>query len=296
MKAGDDASTDSFKLTYWDPPKDLEKYILTLFDLSWDEAQIDDRHPGVLGQLFLTVRGRGFAEFGDRIDRVEGGPILFNAFEAAAPFRLQGPWRCFGLSFSPLGWAALTQEPVTKHKNSFLPASQILGEEINVLSKSLIERCNTGEISGYEACAELVEWVRPRLGTVPKAHETVILKTMAWLGTSLHPAVEDLFAGQTYSRRQVERLVSRYFGFAPRALARKFRAIRAANLLAEPHLTDEAEAEIAGAFHDQPHMIREIRRYCGYTPSRLGGSGEPMFRQLLRVKNLDRYGGVRSIG
>ena len=74
------------------------------------------------------------------------------------------------------------------------------------------------------------------------------------------------------------------------------RAVRAANLLAQPHLTDEGEAEIAAAFYDQPHMIREIRRYCGYTPARLGGPEEPLFQTMLRLKNLDRLKQYRMIG
>jgi methylphosphotriester-DNA--protein-cysteine methyltransferase len=91
-------------------------------------------------------------------------------------------------------------------------------------------------------------------------------------------------------------LVKRYIGLNPAALARKYRAIRAAALLGEPDLSDEAEAEIATAFYDQPHMIREIRRYCGYTPTRLGGPRDPLFQQLLRMKNLDRFRNFRAIG
>ncbi|MDJ0641560.1 MAG: hypothetical protein QNJ15_01975 [Erythrobacter sp.] len=43
-------------------------------------------------------------------------------------------------------------------------------------------------------------------------------------------------------------------------------------------------------------MIREIRRFYGYTPTRLGGEDEPMFQQLLRVKNLDRMKEIKSNG
>lgn len=292
----DDASTDSFKLTYFAPPADLEEYVLTFFDVQWDLPIVDDRHAGATGQLQIVVRGRGLADFGNRCDVVSEGAVLFNAFDVGVPFRLYGPWRGIGASLSALGWAALLQSPVNEHNNSFFPARRLLGAAIDDLSKDLIARCNSGEISGEQANLEIADWIRLRIKSVPEKHEAVIANTTAWLGLSLNPPVEELFVDQPYSRRQVERLVLRYFGFTPSALARKFRAIRAASLLSEPDLTDEAESEIAGAFHDQPHMIREIRRYCGYTPSRLGGSGEPMFRQLLRVKNLDQYGGVRSIG
>ena len=90
--------------------------------------------------------------------------------------------------------------------------------------------------------------------------------------------------------------MQQYFGFAPRGLARKFRAIRAANLLAQPTLTDEGEAEIACAFVDQPHMIREIRWFCGYTPARLGGAGDSLFLRLSNMQNLDRFRPFKPIG
>ena len=57
----DDASTDAFKLTYFAPPADLEKYILTLFDVQWDLPIVDDRHAGATGQLQIVVRGCGLA-------------------------------------------------------------------------------------------------------------------------------------------------------------------------------------------------------------------------------------------
>lgn len=293
---GIDASTDRFKLTYWDPPKGLEKYILTLFDLEWNEEVVEGRHPGAMGQLFLTVSGRGYVQFGDRKDLVDGGPILFNAFEVATPYKMRGPYRNLGASLSPFGWAALTQAPLDKYGNRLVPASARLGEEVNRMSDDIITRCQSGELTGEQACLEVAEWIRPRLKPIPEAHEAVINRVLAWLGTSLNPPVDDLFEGAEYSRRQIERLVGRYFGFTPMALARKFRAIRAANLLAQPDQTDEGEAEIAEAFHDQPHMIREIRRFCGFTPTLLEGSDDRMFKRLTYLHNLDRLRPYRMIG
>jgi methylphosphotriester-DNA--protein-cysteine methyltransferase len=151
-------------------------------------------------------------------------------------------------------------------------------------------------MSAEEACLEIAEWIRPRLSDTPEAHEAIIDKTLRWLGTSLNPPVDALFEDAPYSRRQVERLVHRYFGFPPRGLARKYRAIRAANLLVQTDLSGELEAEIACAFVDQPHMIREIRRFCGHTPARLGGESDLMFKQLTYMHNLDRFRPYRGLG
>lgn len=296
LTLANDASNEHFELKYFNPPAGLERYILTLFDLRLRDGPVSDRHVGALGQLHLVVRGGVTGRFGDRIDSVEHGTALFNAFKVAVPYTYHGPFWCFGASFSPHGWAALTGASVKEYGNRYMHASELLGEDIDRFYEDIVPRRLSGETSDQEACIELAEWIRPRLNPVSDDHERVMDKVLAWLGSSLNPPIEDLVADEQYSRRQIERLVQRYFGFAPKGLARKFRAVRAANLLAQPNLTDEAEAEIADAFFDQPHMIREIRRFCGFTPSRLGGQGGTMFERLTHMQSLERMKPYRKIG
>ena len=285
-----------FHLEYFDPPAELAQHVLALFHFTSDETEIADRHPGALGQLVLFPHGTGELYWNDRTDIVEGEAHLLAGFETAAPFTMEGPWHAIGASLSPLGWAALTGAPANENFNRFIAPATHLGPEVDAFAKATNDLYRLGKITGREGCDLLVEWIAGRLKPLPAAHEQLIGRAFAWLGSSLSPDVEELFGRLSYSRRQAERLVTRYFGLSPRALARKYRAVRAASLLAQPELTDEAESEIASAFYDQPHMIREIRRYCGYTPTRLGGPEEPLFQAMLRMKNLDRLKGFRTIG
>lgn len=296
MAGGSDASTDRFTLTYYDPPEELDRHVLTLFHFEWSDADIADRHPGALGQLFMNLRGKGRICFDDRDDHVTEGAYLFSGFSRAAPLEMKGPWHAIGASLTALGWAALTKSPTDRHVDRIFPASDLLGAAVDRMADEVGDQYRSGAINGSEACAALIDWIAPRLKAIPAAHEKLIESTISWLSTSLNPDVEALFDMLGYSRRQCERLVARYFGFAPAALARKYRAIRAANLLSRKDLSDEGEAEIANAFYDQPHMIREIRRFCGHTPTRLGGDGGPLFQTLLRMRNLDRLKHFRLIG
>ncbi len=291
-----DASNEHFELKYFDPPKGLERYILALFELRHLYEPFEDRHPGALGQVFVTIRGGVSGKFGDRVDAVEGKPALFNAFEVAVPYTADGPLWCIGASLSPHGWAALTQVSVKDYGNRFINASEVLGGDIDRFADDLAPRRLSGEVSTQDACIELANWIAARLKPVPPSHERVVDKVLGWLGSSLNPPIEYLVDDPEYSRRQIERLVQRYFGFAPKGLARKFRAVRAANFLAQSDLTAEAEAEIAEAFFDQSHMIREIRRFCGFTPARLGGIGGSMFERLTHLQSLDRIPPYRTIG
>lgn len=285
-----------FHLEYFDPPAHLAKHLLALFYFAWDETDIADRHPGALPQIVLFPYGSGELKMGSRTDQLTGEAHMLAGFETAAPFTMQGPWHAIGASLSPLGWAALAQKPANEYFNRFTPPAELLGPEIDAFAKRTNGLYRSGELSGPDACQLLADWITPRLAPVPDEHALLIERGLAWLSSSLNPEVDDLFAGIPYSRRQSERLVTRYFGLSPRALSRKYRAVRAASLLARPKLTDEGEAEIATAFYDQPHMIREIRRYCGYTPTRLGGLKEPLFEQMLAMKNLDRLKEFRTIG
>ena len=233
--------------------------------------------------------------FGNRFDPAGPGVYAFNGFSSATPMQMHEPWRAISASLSPLGWAALTKKHAGEHYDRFVPAGELLGDEIVTFNADLNQGFLAGKVSGKDACGELAVWILPRLSKVTSRHEELIEMTIGWLGSSLNPEMDDLFAQLTYSRRQAERLVERFFGLPPAALSRKFRAVRSAALLSKKDLSDEAEAEIAHAFFDQPHMIREIRRFCGYTPTRLGGPQDPIFHTMIQMKNLDRLKEFRAI-
>lgn len=277
-----------FSLAYFDPPEALRRHVLALFHFAWDEPAIEDRHPGALGQLVLFPHGTGSIRYGERVEPIEGEAHLLAGFSTAAPFTMQGPWHAVGASLSPLGWAALTGRPMNLFLDRFIPAAELLGEDIGSFAAGTNASYRCGELGGKEAAYRLADWIAPRLKRIPPLHERLVEQTIGWLGSGLNPPVEELVARIGYSRRQGERLVERYFGFPPAALARKYRAVRAAALLGEPAIGDAQISAIAEAFYDQPHMVREIRRYCGYTPSRLGGPSDRLFQTMLRMKNFDR--------
>jgi methylphosphotriester-DNA--protein-cysteine methyltransferase len=88
-----------------------------------------------------------------------------------------------------------------------------------------------------------------------------------WLEAHLNPQVDDLVAATRLSRRQVERLCKRLYGAPPKLLARKYRALRAAVVLAKG---EACTAELVEqGFYDQSHCIREIKRFTGITPTRI---------------------------
>lgn len=277
-----------FHLNYFDPPPELERYVLTMFDFAWDSPEITDKQPGAVGQLVLFPHGKGSMEFGGDAFPVTGESHMLAGFSVAAPYTVDGPWHAVGASLSPLGWAALTGKPAYEYVDRFFDPAEILGPEWTEFASRTNSAYRAGILTGQQAGDAMAQWIIPRLKPVPARHEKLVDDTLGWLGSALNPSIEDLLPRLSYSRRQAERLVERYFGFPPAAVARKYRAVRAAALLSQPDLTDHEEAMVAEAFYDQPHMVREIRRYCGHTPSRLGGPANPILQTMLRMKNFDR--------
>jgi len=272
----------------------MARHIMVLFEFATEAPYLEDQQPGGLGQFVVFPRGHGTTRLDGRTVNIDTAGHMMSGFSVAAPFKIHGPWHAIGASLSPLGWAALTGVPACDYIDRFPPVGELMGEEATAFCDDLSARYRDGALSGEAACRELGEWLGRRLRPIPSRHEQLIKVTLGWMGSSLSPDIDELFPRLDYSRRQAERLVERYFGLPPAALVRKYRALRSAALLAKEKLSDSDEAALAEAFCDQPHMINEIRRFCGYTPTRLGGEGQPIMKTLLQMRNYSRLHGVRG--
>ncbi|MDB5690154.1 MAG: putative AraC family transcriptional regulator, partial [Sphingomonas bacterium] len=82
------------------------------------------------------------------------------------------------------------------------------------------------------------------------------------------------------SPRQLARLANRIYGAPPKLLARKYRALRAAHLLCDSG--DDGFSAARDAFYDQSHLIREVRRFTGLTPTQYRENPPPVTRLMLQ--------------
>ena len=276
---------------YIAPPEPLAPFVTTLYHFRCDEPVIRDIQPAAVGQLCLFPHGKGemlFAE-GHRDPNHEVG--LLTPLSRAAPIMVAGPFHAFGAALTPVGWAALTGLHAGEYRDRLLPASEVLGPGIDALGQELLAAYRAGTMRGRECALAVGGFVADNLKPLNPRHLELIAATWQWLAASFNPETPALAGTAGYSARQVQRLVERYFGLPPRALARKYRALRAAALLSAPHLSMEDEAAIAEAFFDQPHMIREIAHFVGRTPARLGDASTPYLAEMIDARNLRELGG-----
>ena len=278
-------SASLIEIDYIAPPTQLSAYVSTMFHFRCDESVIRDIQPAAIGQLALFPLGKGEMRFSNgQCDPNHEVSILCPSSEAI-PFVVDGPMHSIGAALTPLGWAALTGLHAGEHGNRLYRASDWLGPKIEELGTAACAAYRNGQMTGPQCTDMLADYISQHLNKVNPRHEELITQVLRWLSSDLDPDLETLYSQLTYSERQAQRLVERYFGLNPRALRRKYRALRAAGLLALPNLTPEYEARLGEAFYDQSHMIREIRLFAGRTPTRLTDQESPYLTEMLDKKN-----------
>lgn len=275
-----------FTLDYLGTPPELADYVTTFYHFRCDDARIDDIQPAAIGHLSLFALGKGAMALPGGGSDPSHEVNLLTPFAQAAHFTMDGPFHAIGAALSPLGWAALTGLDAKAHANRLYDAGDWLDPQLVARGRDLCAAYRDGRMDGPACAVQLGEMIRGAVRPVVAGHARLIAATNAWLARSLVPDLDALYAESGYSARQTQRLIERYFGLAPVALRRKYRALRAAALLSLPMLSDEYEAEIAEAFYDQPHMIRELRLFAGRTPARLGDGESPFLREMLDSRNL----------
>jgi AraC-like DNA-binding protein len=71
-------------------------------------------------------------------------------------------------------------------------------------------------------------------------------------------------------------------GATPKRLAAKYRSLQAAGRMAVGEVTDWRDAVDIGGFVDQPHFIREFKRFVGMTPRAFLASPDSFVHRLIR--------------
>ncbi len=249
------------KLDYAPPPADLADFVSAFYLFEGDEGALDDIERASVAQFRLSYAGVGEMHF-------EGMPP-----QTIYPVSIVGPrlstsriiakgalLRVFGCGILPAGWASLTRLGADKFANRVIPASEILGPIVDDYVDRMANMADLPAMVETTTAMMRTHLSRPRPGA---AGFIGILNR--WLESDMDPAVDDLAIAAGMSRRQAERLAKHYFGAPPKYLARMYRALRAANAIANSH--QDWTDFVSTAFYDQSHFIREIKHFTGLTPS-----------------------------
>lgn len=256
-----------FKLEIIAPPAELAGWINTFYVIETLEAQIAEVVPAYSAQMVVIVRGALEIEHAGVSERP--GTLAINAPQLrAAPCMLGGPALLIGASLTPLGWQALANLPADKvHDRLLVPDAILTGAQNAALVAAAA--CAAGRVTPREVSAQMAaEIVAARFALWPD-HVALVEAMTRWLGSGFDPPLADLHAAVPVSPRQLQRLSWRYFEAPPAQVLKRVRAIRAAMLLAIPALSDILHDDMMTGYFDQAHLIRDILRYTGRTPTQL---------------------------
>lgn len=271
-----------FDLEMTAPPRDLAPAVNTFFVANIGPGTIAERMPAYSAQLLVFVSGAMVLRPGTAgAERLEGA--AFTApFLKAQPVAIEGPALVVGASLTPLGWQRLSNLPVDVVHNCSVPAKEVLAPDRLRALEEAARDCRSGKVGSESVRAALGEAAGQPNHVVPTGHEAFIDTITRWLANDLNPSVATLYRETRFSERTAQRICRRFFGVPPSRLAKRYRAIRAAMLLANPQLPQAIRDEIRDAYFDQAHLIRDIRRYTGRTPKMLGA--ESLFEESFDPK------------
>lgn len=258
-----------FKLDIVAPPSEAAATINTLYVIETQDARIEEVVPAYSAQLVVMIRGRLLLDRpGDA--PLEAGMVAINAPQlGAAACTLEGPALLIGASLTQIGWQALSNLPADAVHDRLLAADTIFSADQIAALEAAAAHCAAGRLAVHDLCAQIAAMLAAPRYTLRPDHLAVVEAIMRWLGSAFDPALDELHAKVDISPRQLQRLSRRYFGVPPAQVLKRFRAIRAAMVLANPTLPDALRDEMLASFFDQAHLIHDIRRYTGRTPTQL---------------------------
>lgn len=263
------ASSDPH-LEYVEASPDMRGILNTLLVTRTGPGVTESIMPAYSAQMFSFVTGSASIHFPDREIGRSGDLVINTPLLRAAPVMFEGPVLNVGASFTPLGWAAFSGLPADKHHDTTIAAQDIVPPEHIAPVHEALARLRAGTLDPVAYCRALETMIRTVCNRPERQaradHTELVAKIEAWLDSEFSPPVERLYAEIELGQRQVQRLCRRYFGVPPAQLVKRYRAIRAAMLLAHDELSDELRDEVIAAYFDQAHLIHDIRRYTGRTP------------------------------
>lgn len=247
-------------LDYATPDESLRNHLSVFYDFRADVPIFDDVERADLAQVRFQLSGSDTTyTFADGM--VQKAPNIQIVGPTTGPTRVRvvGPVHTFGCGLLPAGWGSLLDFEASLLVNRVVDATELFGKG---LYKTLDEFRATTSIEQRVMIGSAL--ARQLIDRGHSAAFDFARIVDAWLADSPSPDVEELVAATRLSRRQVERNCKAIYGSPPKLLARKYRALKAAIMLAK----HEAGTQdlVDHGFYDQSHFIREIKHFTGVTP------------------------------
>lgn len=251
------------------PSADRAEFVHTYYIIETGSEPVTESIPAYSAQLIVMVRGRLTFTFADGHSAPASGVFIKAPQLRAAQCVLEGPVLEIGASLTHAAWQRLANLPADTVHDRLIPAAAILSPDQLARLEDAAEACRAGRITPEDVCTAMGDVIAAAPFALSEDHAAVVGAIQRWLGSGFDPALSDLYASVDVSERQVQRICRRFFGVPPAQVLKRFRALRAAMVLSQPGLSQELHDELMATYFDQAHLIHDIRRYTGRTPTQL---------------------------
>ena len=215
--------------------------------------------PAMMPNLHIRLGGSSRYGFGDAMF---SAPQVTLIGPTMSSYRmvLEPGLHLVAIGFLPEGWMRFIGTPARELSDQMVDGAAIWGDRaIDRLLDQLCGQTNPGRI------ARLVEqFLAQSVRLRPDAHSPTVSAVNHWLEHSPGLDLSDLQSLMHVGDRHMRRMVMESHGASPKALAIKYRALRAAAAMAV-HGAPAVQRAVT-PYSDQAHFIRDFRRFTGWTP------------------------------
>ncbi len=249
-------------MTYQPAEGELAAYVSSFYRFEYAGNNLRDLERADRPQFRFMLVGGGEHEFvGAR--KVTTFPVtILGPTTASIVTSAKCPLLVVAWGMQPAGWASLMGSDAEKWVDNALDAKMIFGEAIEAVRAELASMPEWPD-----QLALLQDTARRIFSQMDQAPFEFTAIVDDWLINDTQHEIGTLLHKTRLSLRQLERMTKRCYGLPPRKLARKYRALQAAQLMAHGDSLDDHN--IGLTFYDQSHLVREIKQFTGLTPKEL---------------------------
>lgn len=279
------ANTTMQQKPYWfeflEPRVDWPKaHIRTCYHFRTNADYLSDALPAVAGQFLIFMCGKGDLHFGSGTIAQSDRAFFIAPTQNSAQYHLNGPLHAVGIGLTELGWAELVGRDLPDCFEATIKAADIFGPEVEDWAEQLSQEYLTEHISPAAIAHQMASFIAQKLKPVDSQTRKLILTTRQWALSEQSNDVHWLYDQFDLSTRQIQRLVKRHFGLAPVQYVKNIRASIAAAILAYQQNTAAADETLA-QYYDQSHLIRDVRKVTGRSPTQIGNPRESVLTDIL---------------
>lgn len=259
-------------------PADLQRYFSALysFDVTVPEGlSVDDCHYPDWAGLHFTASGKPPNVSIGGMPATPGYEFTANGPTSRALNVQMHTSRSWSVGLSPVAWARYVEGSANKIANSVVDGSTHPAF-VRVVPILELVREDPDDIDGTaRRIEEFLCDIRPRR----RSHEEQVISLNTALRDPDVGDVEALVKRIGVSRRTIERLAARYFGFSPKLLLRRQRFVRSlGKFTIKPGRSWSASLD--AQYVDQAHFVRDFRSFMGMTPSEYAQMSHPILEGI----------------